>query len=354
MRAKWPWFLGLFLTLVLGFFLFVTSPLWRSPEIVDAGRGFLFGSKDEIYQDSGRTNFVLLGLDSRSEGVPALTDTVLFFSLDHTGEQHFLLSLPRDIWIPQMRARLNTAYYYGNEQEGDGLGWTKRFVSEIVGQPVHYSIAVTFSAFTDIVDLLGGLDVHVERSFVDERYPIPGREMDDCDGDMRTLCRWETIAFEQGWQHMDGARALKFARSRYAEGDEGTDFARAGRQRRILLSAKERILSPDFLLNPEKTEKLLGIMERNIESDVPQSHVGPLARLGFEVRKGEVVSEAITEIDEEGAGFLVNPPISDEYDRQWIFIPEDSWGGVHKWVACFLEKNSECDTLRVSPSANLN
>lgn len=297
---------------------------------------FLFGDISRIKSTNGRTNFLILGLDQRENNKSLLTDTILFFSLDHQGKRHVLLSIPRDIWIPEMQAKLNSAYYYGNLEENDGKGWVEKFVTKITNQPIHYSILVSFRSFIKIIDLIGGVDVYVERDFVDRKYPIPGRETDPCGGDPLTRCRWETVSFKKGWTHMDGETALKFVRSRNAEGEEGTDFARAARQRKVLLAIQKKILSPKFFLDKEKTKGLLQIVSQDIQTDLELKDLGVLARLLFQTKEADVISQSIPEITPEQPGFLINPPPS-QYDNQWVLVPaEGDYGRIHGWIQCLL------------------
>jgi len=110
----------------------------------------------------------------------------------------------------------------------------KSVAEEIVGIPVHYAVVVDFDFFQKVIDELGGIEVDVETDFVDDRYPIKGREDDLCNGDPKFSCRYETVEFKKGLQFMDGGAALKFVRSRNAEGDEGTDLARIARQEKVI------------------------------------------------------------------------------------------------------------------------
>ncbi len=133
----------------------------------------------------------------------------------------------------------------------------KDSVSVILGQPVHYAMSLDFASFVRIIDALGGLEVEVERSFDDYKYPIPGRENDQCLGEPSTKtaefnCRYEHIHFNGGQNLMDGATALKFVRSRNGEGEEGTDFARSARQQKVINSIKQRLLSAEFIVKPWK------------------------------------------------------------------------------------------------------
>lgn len=147
-------------------------------------RNFIFTPADKIQSFGGHTNILILGKGGQGHEAPDLTDTIIFASVDHSPASGILISIPRDIWIPEIKAKVNSAYYWGNQrQEGGGIILAKSSVEEIVGQPVHYGAVIDFTAFKQVVDVLGGIEVQVESSFVDEKYPIPGKENDECGGD---------------------------------------------------------------------------------------------------------------------------------------------------------------------------
>src|SRR3990167_5619174 len=210
---------------------------------------FVFTPEKKIATTAGRTDILIMGKAGEGHTAPDLTDTIIFVSVSHIDSSVILLSLPRDIWIPSLRAKLNSAYYWGNQkQEKGGLILAKSSTEEIVGKPIHYGIIVDFSGFKRIIDVLGGIKVEVQTSFIDEKYPIAGRENDECDGDPDFKCRYESVKFDAGVQSMDGETALKFVRSRNAEGDEGTDLARSARQQKVIAATKDRVLKPDVFL----------------------------------------------------------------------------------------------------------
>ena len=75
-------------------------------------------------------------------------------SLDFKKRKALLVSLPRDIWSPTLRDKINSAFHYGEEKKkGGGLTLAKFVVEEVLGQPVHYSILVDFSSFKGLIDL---------------------------------------------------------------------------------------------------------------------------------------------------------------------------------------------------------
>ena len=317
----------------------------RVPYYYDLVSNFVFSPKGVVREMDGRTNILLLGKGGEGHEAPDLTDTILFLSLDHRDKKVTMISLPRDIWLPDLRTKLNSAYYWGNKKEpparasgleaGGGIVLTKASVEEILGQHVHYAVVLDFSGFKKIIDVLGGVEVDVEVSFVDKKYPIPGREDDLCDGDPEYGCRYETLHFVQGKQVMDGETALKFARSRNAEGDEGTDFARQKRQQKIIEAVKSKILDRSTLLSPKKLLEIKEAFLSTLETDIGENEGAVLAR-GFLNSKDNISSYVLPE------ELLINPLKSAQYDNLYVFIPKDEgWGEVHKWVMCALS-GGEC------------
>ena len=263
-------------------------------------------------------NVLILGKGGMGHEAPDLTDTVIFASV--SDKKIALVSLPRDIWVPEIRAKLNSAYFYGK------LPLAKSTAEKVVGVPVDYGLIIDFSGFKEIIDVLGGIEVDVQNSFTDEKYPVAGRENDLCEGDKTYACRYETISFQEGKQMMDGETALKFVRSRNAEGDEGTDFAREARQQLVISAIKNKVLSLEVFLNPGKIKSLWKVMMKSIETDIPQEVLGGLSRKTFDAR-GSVDSVVIPE------GMLTNPPVSARYDNQYVLIPvAGDWSEIQKWV----------------------
>ena len=258
-------------------------------------------------------NILVLGKGGVGHEAPDLTDTIIFASVSE--RKISLISLSRDIWVPEIRAKLNSAYYWGK------MPLAKSSVEKITGQPINYGVVIDFSGFKNIIDALGGIEVDVKNSFVDEKYPIPGKENDTC-----IPCRYETIKFEKGRVLMNGETALKFVRSRNAQGDEGTDTARAARQQLVIDSIKEKIFKPEVLLNPRKLLSLKNAILVSIETDINTNTFFGILGLAYS-SKGSLSSYSIPE------EYLENPPISKRYDNQYVFVPaKGNWDEVQKWI----------------------
>lgn len=297
-----------------------------------------------LRQTHNRTNFILLGIGGAAHEAGDLTDTIIFVSLNLETGDTLLLPLPRDLWVSSLRAKLNTAYHYGKEKKPStgGLILAKAAVGEILDQPVHYAVVVNFDAFQDLVDLVGGVQINVPRTFDDYYYPIPGME----DAQPEEL-RYQHLHFDAGPQHMNGTTALKFARSRHSQDQqEGTDFARSQRQQLVILSLKDKLLSPKFLLKPKNIQSLISIADQHLQTDLSPSSYPALARLALKFDSEKLRTSQLSSSTPESPNpqaLLINPPISSDHDDQWVLVPQDEdWSQIHAFVECLLYSQTDC------------
>ena len=294
-------------------------------------KSFLFSKDSAIKSGDGRVNMLILGIGGQGHAGGNLTDTMIFASLSLTNRSITLVSIPRDIWIPEIRAKINSAYYWGNFQpeRGGGLPFAKQITSEVTGQTVNYALAIDFSGFQGIIDTIGGIDVDIDRSFTDTQYPIAGRENDLCGGDPTFTCRYEVVHFNKGLTHMDGATALKFVRSREGDNGEDTDFARSARQQKVISAVGKKVLSINTILNPVKDYKILVAVKASVETDLSPDVIGVLAKVVLKSRNNMNSSVLSTDL-------LVSPPVSSTYDQQYVLIPRAGngrWQEIQNWVS---------------------
>ncbi len=240
-------------------------------------------------------------------------------------------------------------------------------MGNIVGIPIHYGLRVDFRGFVKAIDILGGLDVEVDRSFDDFNYPIEGKEDNLCgfteqekdfsaeeaknlniepgkakvlvgpDGRLATdsaqedqgakyfSCRYEHISFNKGLVHLDGETALKFVRSRHGTIGEGSDFARAKRQQKVLEAAKAKLLSFETLTNPEKIRELTATFGRSIDTDISVKDVVEFYKLFKKVDKIHnfvLDNSPKANLPNGRSSLLIQPPASD-YGGAFVLISED-------------------------------
>lgn len=294
-------------------------------------KSFISSNMSGINSENGRVNLLILGVGGKGHEGAELTDTMIFASVSLTNHAVKLISIPRDTWIPEIRAKINSAYYWGNLQpeRGGGLAFSKQIVSKVTGLPVNYALVINFSGFQDIIDTIGGIDVSVDNSFTDTKYPVAGRENDMCGGDTTLACRYKTISFSKGITHMDGATALEFSRSREGDSGENTDFARSVRQQKIISAVSAKVLSFGTIINPVKDYKILLTVKSSVETDLDPTAIGILAKTVLESRN-DIKSQVLP------ADLLVNPPISSIYDRQYVLTPKlgnGRWEEINKWFS---------------------
>lgn len=306
-----------------------------------------------------KINLLLLGVGGGTHEGPDLTDTIIFASVDPQTKRVTLVSLPRDLWAPEVGAKVNSVYTFAKEKDPDNaLEATKKLVGGIMGQQIDYAVKIDFDGFVQAVDIAGGLDIDVARTFDDYEYPIEGKETDTCglsDDQIASMsasiasgsateggsfpCRYEHLHFTKGQNHMDGKTALKYVRSRHALGPEGSDFARSKRQEKVISAFRSEVFSAGTILNPVKFVGLLSTLKGSIETDIKQSEYADFVNLA-EAMKGAKISSAILDqgdSSEERLGLLMHPDISPEYNNAWVLAPRAGNGDyseIRTYIAC--------------------
>lgn len=261
-----------------------------------------------VQSTNGRTNILLLGIGGEGHEGSDLTDTIIIVSFDLAKKTVTLISIPRDLWSDDIQDKINSAYHYGEEkEEGGGLSLAASAIERIVGIPIHYSMVIDFSQFEKLIDYIGGIDVVVPVGFTDTTYPVVGKENDLCEGDISYACRYQTVTFAEGLQHMDGKRALMYVRSRHADGEEGNDFARGRRQQDVLVAIKTKIFTLQPWYHPELSAALFEFFDNATKTNLDTGQVLALGKLGL-----GVTPEHITKISIEP--YLVEAPF-ETYQR---------------------------------------
>ena len=225
-----------------------------------------------------RINIALYGYGGAGHDGAYLSDSIMVISIQPhaTGPPQVAeISIPRDWYVPMYNAagkkvdegKINQAYSDGvldgdggvqAGQEDAGGAMADAALSHLLGIPIDYFVGLDFTAFKQGVDAVGGIDIDVPVSFVDPQYP-------SCDAD---TCPYTEISFKAGEQHMSGAIALEYARSRHGDNGQGTDFARSQRQQQILTAIKAKVLSIGGIGDlPSLLDALGGNVDTNMTLD---------------------------------------------------------------------------------------
>jgi len=276
-------------------------------------------SLDGIKTYDDHINILFLGIAGANHDGPNLSDSIVVLSYDLKTNSLTTISIPRDVWSDTLHDKINSAYAYG------GFILAKAEVQIIIGQPIHYALAINFDQFEKLIDFLGGVEVNVDNSFVDNEFPITGKENDLCDGDKEFKCRYETLSFVQGGQKMDGELALKYVRSRNGDNGENTDLAREARQQKVITAIKNEVLSVGGLINFSRDIKIYKALKASVETNIDRKAGLVLAQRLF-LARDNIASYVFPD------DLLVSPPVSARYDNQYVFIPKiGNWEEIGNW-----------------------
>lgn len=334
----------------------------------------IFNRDIQLKQSDSRINILLLGIGGGNHDGPNLTDTIIIASLDPKNDKVTLVSIPRDLWMPDLTGaskKINSAYAAGEFiKKGGGLPLVEAAVGKITGQNIDYGIRIDFSGFVKAVDILGGLDINIDNTFDDYQYPIDGKEADTCghpQDELQALantsedqlpsvfpCRYKHLHFNKGFTHMDGETALEFVRSRHASGVEGSDFSRSKRQEKIIKAFKDKALSAQTILNPSKIINLYETLKSSIDTDIQQTEFDDFIRLAQKMKNAKIQSAILDygDAQTQRPGLLVNPSASSDYNYEWILTPRAGNGNfteIQKYIQCEI-KTGNC-SVPVKPQS---
>jgi len=186
-------------------------------------------------------NVLLLGSDQRTASEPFRTDCMIICSINRTTGEVKLTSLMRDtamlmeVGDDSGLYRVNVACYVG------GPEYLMQFLNEKLGLNIQYYVMVDFTSFSIIADALGGVDIAVSKS-----------EMEEINFNLH---RQAKVAYEMGMSeeevyathvyleeygedvHLNGPQVLAYARIRKLD----SDSARTERQRKVLVALLDKL-----------------------------------------------------------------------------------------------------------------
>ena len=230
-----------------------------------------------------RLNILLIGADEQAGAHN--TDTLITLSIDPVTRQVAMFSLPRDtvnvpvppgpaqsILGPVYTHKINSLYstlaersdVFPGSPRTRGYNGLKAMLGELYGLDIKYFVEVNFDGFIKVMDALGGVTINVQSPVVDDRFPS---------GDRGRLLR---VYIPAGVQHMTGAEALVYARSRNAS----SDFDRGQRQQRVLVSLAR---GTDAAAVLPRIDSLAAALTEAVRTDIPRDLLPRLMGLAEEV-----------------------------------------------------------------------
>jgi LCP family protein required for cell wall assembly len=248
-------------------------------------------------EGDGRVNVLLMGIGGKGHDGADLTDTMILASIDPVNNKAALMSVPRDLWVKMPNnyfassQKINAAYssskykYIGKTDTTNanrqaitaGFEGVDKTVEEVLGVPVHYNVLVTFRAFEQAIDTVGGVSVNVPEALVDPTMA------------------WENnrnpVLAKAGVQQMKGKQALMYVRSRATS----SDFARSERQRAVMVALKDKVFTLGTLSNPVKISNLISAFGDNIQTDISVNDATRMADIFKKIPNDQIVSASLTD-----------------------------------------------------------
>src|SRR3989338_10134656 len=255
----------------------------KSPDsIIKKITNFVFKRQPELAgEQNDRINILILGMGGPGHNGPYLTDTIIIASIKPSTGQIAMVSVPRDLGveIPDYGAqKINQANAYGEAKQTElGAVFARGIIEDTFDLKLPYYIRVDFQAFREIIDAVGGIKIDVARTFTDREFPAPGDN-------------YQSLTFTTGVQTMDGERALQYTRSRHGDNGEGSDFARAKRQQKVILALKEKILSFQTLANPVRISKIIKSLDKHINTNLELTEVISFLKIGRTVNLSNIIT----------------------------------------------------------------
>ena len=160
------------------------------------------------------------------------SDVDMIVTVNPTTSTVLMVNIPRDYYVQTSYGhdKLTHTGMYGIEE-------TKQTVENLLGIDINYTFRVNFSSAEDIVDALDGVDIEVPEGMAVERLNAD----------------WALEGVHEGWNHLNGARALAYARERHAYVDG--DIQRAKNQQQVLEAIIKKAASSKILTNYTKLLK---------------------------------------------------------------------------------------------------
>ena len=221
--------------------------------MVVMGFGGLFAPSDDGFEgtdenvvkvdkETGKINILVVGLDKDG----TRTDTILIASYDMDNDAVNILSIPRDtrMYVGGNYQKINCAFAITKNGKRKGIDGTIEAVTRLTAIPINYYVELTFEAFREMIDAVGGVDYDVPQNM---NYDDPVQNLH--------------IHLKKGFQHLDGDKAEQLVRFRkYPMGD----IDRVKVQQSFIKALAEQKLNASVI---DKLPDIFRALQKNVKTN---------------------------------------------------------------------------------------
>lgn len=215
----------------------------QAPGSVDSGS----------HQRREQTYTFLLTSEDQSSGN---ADAIMVVTYDVPNQKIGMLSIPRDTLVKRKNPKINSSLHAGIEN-------LEEVVSDLVGFPLDFHIALDLDGFIELVDAVGGVEFNVP---VEMYYNDPAQDLN--------------IFYQPGVQHLSGQQAMEVCRFRHNADGTGYplgDIQRAETCQQMILTVAKKVVSFSSM---SRINEFMDIFERNVDTNLSGSNIAWFAGKG--------------------------------------------------------------------------
>jgi len=265
-----------------------------------------FTNKNNPLNNSNNYNMIILGLDPRNDALEKTetTDTIIFASLNFKTNKLNMISLPRDLWLYSINNKINQIY----PQNINNFEKIQSSFTDLLGQNIDKTLVITTQNLIDLVAVLDGVDVTLDKGFKDEKYPNP----DYIKNPIPSIPTYITVEFKAGSIHLDQTNVSPFVRSRHST----DDLDRIKRQQLVIEAIFHKMFNPAYI------SKLNDFYKKELKTNISyQDIVNISLKLKQNILKITLnkIELPIGTTAKNGVIYYPNKLTN----KQWAFIPSD-------------------------------
>jgi LCP family protein required for cell wall assembly len=266
-------------------------------------------------------NFMILGLDPRNDSLEKTetTDTIIFANLSPKLKIN-LVPIPRDLWDYYLNTKINQIYPLSIGRT-DQFPYIQNQYQQLTGQKIDRTVVITTQNLIDLVKLIGGVDVYLDKGFVDNQYPNPAYIVNPSP----EISKYITIEFPQGKVNLNESNVTQFVRSRKSADTAilgGTDLGRIERQQLLIDALLNKLKSYDYIHHPQLLFNLYNFFHSDLQTNFTDSDLFGLGCKTYNEIKNISLNKILIPTGEDPKNDLIYHPKT-FINSQWVYITQD-------------------------------
>jgi len=228
---------------------------------------------------------LLLGVEDQRNGENdySRSDTLILAYIDPAAKRVSLLSIPRDLFVPQADghgpAKFADIFANGDSEKykgSGGIALVQDTVSQYFDITIDYFVRVNFQGLQKIVDAVGGVTVDSPYSVKDDAYPTEDFQ-------------YTRVYFPAGLMHLNGAEALQYARTRHGD----NDYQRNARQQQIILAVREQAVKANLFA---QAPSIIDAVADSVRTSFPPDQWLPFASFAKDLKANTIEQYNLTDL----------------------------------------------------------